>query len=365
MEIKLCQPSITQAETDAAVAALNSGWLTEGPKNEEFQKNFADYLGIKHAITVNSCASALFVAVKALNITGEVIVPSFTFPATANAVVTAGATPIFADINLETLNLDATAIENKITTKTQAVIIVHTAGQACEMDKIMALVKKHNLFLIEDSAKTIGGTFNGQKTGSFGDIGCFSFFPTKNMTTGEGGMLTTNSDELAKKMKILIAHGVERSTDANGNLVRAVVEPGYNFRMSNVLAAVGVEQLKRLDEMNARRIAWANYFNEKITNPQIIKPVAAAGASHVFQMYIIRMENGRDEMMKKLKAAGVGATIYCNPPVHQQPYYQKKYFTADDQLPNTIKAAKENIILPMYPAMTSIEIDYIINIINS
>lgn len=365
MEIKLCKPSITEAETEAAKAALNSGWLTEGPKNEEFEKNFAAYIGVKHSITVNSCASALFVAVKVLNLTGEVIIPSFTFPATANAVVTAGATPVFADINPETFNLDANAIESKITNKTQAVIIVHTAGQACEMDKIMALVKKYNLFLIEDSAQTIGGTFNGQKTGSFGDIGCFSFFPTKNMTTGEGGMLTTNSDELTKKIRILIAHGVERSTDANGNLVRAVVEPGFNFRMSNVLAAVGVEQLKRLDEMNAQRISWANYFNEKISNPKIIKPIVANNAGHVYQMYIIRLENGRDEMMKKLKDAGIAATIYCNPPVHQQPYYQKNYRTADEQLPNTIKTAKENIILPMFPHMTKEEVDYIINIINS
>lgn len=364
MNIPLCQPSITDTERSAIIEALNSGWLTEGPKNEEFEKMFAKFIGVKHAISVNSCASALFMAIKSLNITGgEVILPSFTFAATANAIVTAGAIPVFADVQ-DTLNIDVDDIEYKITDKTQAIIVVHTAGQVCDMSKIMALAKKHNLYVIEDSAQTIGGTWQNKQAGSFGDLGCFSFFPTKNMTTGEGGMITTNNDDLAKKIRILIAHGVEKKNDAQGNLVRAVVEPGFNFRMSNILAALGLEQFKRLKNMNSRRIRRAEYLNKKITNPKIIKPTIDMFAKSVYQMYIIQIKENRDEIIKHLKNAGIAATIYCNPPVHLQPYYTENFPADKTTLINTLKFSQQNIILPMYPDMTKEQTDYIIEVLN-
>ncbi|MBU4360269.1 DegT/DnrJ/EryC1/StrS family aminotransferase, partial [Patescibacteria group bacterium] len=247
----------------------------------------------------------------------------------------------------------------------KAIIVVHTAGQVCEMDKIVALAKKHNLYLIEDSAQTIGGTWQGKEAGAFGEIGCFSFFPTKNMTTGEGGMLTTKSDKLAQKIRTLIAHGVVRRPDAQGNLTRYVEMPGYNFRMSNILAALGLEQLKRLDAMNARRWRRAEYLNRNIINPKVIKPVILDEAQAVYQMYIVRIKNNRDEVAKKLKEAGIANTVYCNPPVHLHPYYKEHYPTKNNLLPCTMKACAENLILPMYPEMTKEQTDYIIKIINN
>lgn len=365
MKIPLCKTSVDLNEGLAVIKTLKSGWLTEGPKNQELEKQFAEYIGVKHAITVNSCASALFIAIKSLNITKEVIVPSFTFSATANAIVTAGAKPIFVDINSDTLNIDVNSIAKNINKNTQAIMIVHTAGQTCEMDKIVALAKKYNLYLIEDSAQTIGGTFKNQKAGSFGNLGCFSFFPTKNMTTGEGGMITTNDSGLDQKIRTLIAHGIVRKKDAQGNLTRAVEVPGYNFRMSNLLAAIGVEQLKKLDKMNKKRIQLSGYLNKTINNPLIIKPIINEHVKSVYQMYIIKVRADRDKILQKIKDAEIEATIYCNPPVHLQPYYNKNLFIANELLPNTINVAQQNIILPMYPDMEKTEADYIINVLNN
>ncbi len=363
-KIPLCKPSITNAEISAAIKVLKSGWLTEGPKNKEFEEKFAKYIGTKYAISLNSCASALLIAVKSLEITGEVIIPSFTFPATANAVITAGAKPVFADINLETFNLDPQSIEDKITKKTKAIMIVHTAGQSCEMDKIVKIAKKYKLFLIEDSAQTIGGTFKDKKVGSFGDLGCFSFFPTKNMTTGEGGMITTNNSKLARKIRTLIAHGVVRKKDNKGIVKRLSVMPGYNFRMSNILAAVGIEQLKRLDKMNQKRISLARYLNKKITNPKIEKPFISNRVKSVYQMYIIKIKKERDKVMKKLKKAGIIATIYSDPPIHLHPYYKNYLRNKKQNLPNTIEAAKKNIVLPMFSDLKKEQINYIVKILN-
>lgn len=364
MKIPLCIPCLDKNELEAIKKVLKSGWLTGGPKNEELEKKFAKYIGTKKAITVNSCASALFVAVKSLGITGEIIVPSFTFPATVNAVITAGAKPVFADINSETFNIDPKSIEEKITKRTKAIIIVHTAGQPCEMDKILTIAKKHKLFLIEDSAQTIGGTFRNKRVGSFGDIGCFSFFPTKNMTTGEGGMITTNNSRLATKIKTLIAHGIVGKPNKKGIIERLIFVPGYNFRMSNVLAAIGVEQLKKLGKMNRKRISLAKYLNDKIVNPKIEKPVIIKDARSVYQMYIIKVKKERDEIIKKLKKAGIAATIYSSPPVHLQPYYKAYRKNKKQKLPNTIKAARKNIVLPMFPGLKKKQIDYIIKVLN-
>lgn len=367
--IPLSKPNLGPEESAAVKKVLESGWLAHGPKNEELEESFAKYLGVKHARTFNSCASALFLAVKALGIKGEVILPSFTFVASANAIETAGAKPIFADINPRTLNLDPQSLASKITARTEAVMPVHIAGLACDMGAITALAKKHKLAVIEDSAEAIGAEYQGRKTGTFG-VGCFSFFPTKNMTTGEGGMIATNDKKIAKIVKTLGAHGISKDTysrlKSKKPWLRAATLAGYNMRMSNVLAALGVEQLKKLEMMNDQRIAHSAYLTAGLSGLDLALPLAGPTYRHVYQMYIIQVNpKFRDRMLRYLISAGIGATVFADPPVHQQFYYQDKYRMKPGSLPETERAAKSNIVLPMFCQMTRDDLDKIILTINN
>jgi len=363
MKIPLSKTYVNQKELKGITQVLKSGWLTEGPKNKEFEQRFAEYIGSRYAISLNSCTSALFLVLKALNISGEVILPSFTFVASANAVITAGAKPVFADIDYQTGNIDPKDVEKKITKKTQAIMPVHFAGQACTMDKIMALAKKYKLWVIEDSAEAIGAKFKNKKTGSFG-IGCFSFFPTKNITTGEGGMVTTNDSRLAQKIRTLAGHGISKTTHQRIKTkkpwYRAAITAGYNFRMSNILATLGVEQLKKLDRMNNLRRKNAIYLNECLKQvPNIIIPMEAKNCYHVYQMYTFKLKKGdRDDLVKKLKEKNIEASVHFDPPVHLQPAYKD---FKDIKLPNTEKLSKYIVTLPMFPGLKKIELDYIIN----
>jgi len=365
MKIPLSKIYLNKKEMLAVKKVLDSGWLTHGPKNQEFEEMFAKYTGTKYAISLNSCASALFATIKALEITGEIVLPSFTFAASANTIVTAGAKPIFADINYQTGNIDPKEIERKITSKTQAIMPVHFAGQSCKMDEIETIAKKHKLHLIEDSAEAIGAEYNKKRTGSFG-IGCFSFFPTKNLTTGEGGMVTTNDENLIKKIKTLIGHGIPKMTNQRLRekkpWYRSAIIPGYNFRMSNILAAIGVEQMKKINKMNSLRIKNANYLNQKLKNiEEIDLPIEDPKAKHVYQMYTIKLKKGnRNILVKKLKEKGIEASVHFDPPVHLQSYYKKKYNYKNGDLPVTEKLSRSIITLPMFPQMTKKELDYII-----
>lgn len=365
MKIPLSKVYFDNKEPSVLKEVLNSGWLTHGPKNKEFEEMFAQYIGVKHAITVNSCASALFIAVKALEITGEVILPSFTFAASANAIVTAGAKPIFAEIDYQTGNIDPEDIKRKITKRTQAIMPVHFAGQSCQMDKIMEIAKKYKLYVIEDSAEAIGAEFKGKKTGSFA-IGCFSFFPTKNMTTGEGGMITTNNQKLDKKIRTLIGHGISKSTSqrikTNKPWFRAATLAGYNFRMSNLLAGLGVEQLKKLDKMNQMRRKNATYLNQKLKDIVEV-PFEMKNAKHVYQMYTIKVNKDRDKLVRKLKEKNIEASVHFDPPVHLHPYYKKNY--PSGKMPVTEKLSKTIITLPMYPLMARKDLDYIVSVLKN
>ena len=363
--IPLCLPTIGEEEIKAVSQALASGWLTDGPKNQELEENFAKYIGTKRAVSVNSCASALFLTLKALGIKGQVIIPSFTFTATANAVVTAGASPVYADINPATGNIDPDKLESLITSETEAVMPVHFAGQSCRMDKILEICQKHKLALIEDSAEAIGAKFKNKMTGSFG-IGCFSFFPTKNMTTGEGGIITTDDDALANKIKTLAAHGIPRDKSKTDSRFwrRSATEAGYNFRLSNILAALGVEQLKKLDKMNDLRRQHASYLNQRLNKEKIILPLEDTDCYHVYQMYTIQVDpQKRDELVLKLKANDIAASVHFDPPVHLQDFYQKNY-PNKISLPQTELLAQSILTLPMYPNLSKDQLDQIIETVN-
>ena len=242
-KIPLCIPYVGQEELDAVREVLESGWYAVGPKNKEFEDQFRELIGVKHAISMNSCTSCLQLAIECNNITGEVILPSFTFVASANSIITAGAVPVFVDIDPDTYCIDPDKIEEAITEKTEAIMPVHWGGQAADMTRIMKIAQKYNLKIIEDSAETLSGTHKGKQVGSYG-VGCFSFFPTKNVTTGEGGMLTTDDDELAEHVRTMIGHGISKSTFQREKEIRpwfrSAKRVGYNFLLSNILAAIGV-----------------------------------------------------------------------------------------------------------------------------
>ncbi len=363
-KIPLCRANIGKEEKIAVNEVLKSGWLTHGDKNKLFEKNFAEYIGVKYAISMNSCTSALFLALVANNIKGEVIIPSFTFVASANAVVTAGATPVFADVDYDTCMLIPESVESAITSKTEAIMTVHYAGQAAPIKELQKICKKHNLLFIEDSAEAIGAEYFGKKTGSFG-VGCFSFFPTKNITTGEGGMLTTNNKKMADKISILIAHGIDKKKNPGTvSGYRSASYAGYNFRLSNLLAAIGVEQLKKIDILNKKRKILAKRYNNLLKDvPQISMPKIKENRTHVWQMYTVKVSSKhRNNLVKRLIDSGVEASVHFFPPVHEQIFYKNR-FRKRVVLKNTEKLSREILTLPMYPDMKTGDVDYVCKII--
>ncbi len=355
--IKLCEPDISENDIRLVNEVLKSGWLAHGPFNKKFEEAFADYIGVKYAVTLNSCTSALELAILSQEIKGEVLLPSFTWNASANSIVTSGAKPVFIDIDYDTCNIDIEKLESSISERTEAIMPVHYGGQSCNMQRIMEIAEKNNLKVIEDSAETLGGTWMGRKTGSFG-VGCFSFFPTKNLVTGEGGMLTTNDKALADKVKALSAHGVTSHTidRQNRNMAwyRESSYPGYNYRMSNILAALGFSQLSRIEEMNANRIKVANLYNKRFSEISgIIIPSVMTESKHVFQMYTLKFpelnRKLRDELVSQIREAGVEVSVHFTPPVHKQPAYFDEFGEID--LPITNLVSDTIMTLPMYPKL--------------
>lgn len=361
-KIPLCIPAIGREEISAAEEVLKSGWMAHGPKNHEFEELFREYIGVKHAITMNSCTSCLHLAVQAMGITGEVISPSFTFVATVNAIILAGAKPVLVDIDRNTRNISVKCIEQAITADTQAIMVVHYAGLPADMPGIIRVARKHNLRVIEDSAESLGGSYNGIMAGAY-DVGCFSFFPTKNITTGEGGMFTTNNDALASKVRGLIAHGIDSTTFAREKAakpwVRIASQYGYNFRLSNLLAAIGVEQMKKVGALNRRRQEIAQRYMEKLKGIKSISfQRVAEGFVSSWQMFTVLVEPSvRNGLLSHLIANGVGASVHFDPPVHLQPPYEK--LARGTPLDQTELVSNSIITLPIYPGMSDDDVDYV------
>ncbi len=368
LNVPLCRPSITEKDIEAVVEVLKSGWLAHGESNRRFEEEIANVVGVKHAVSMNSCTSALEVALQVAGIRGEVIVPSFTFVASANAVVNAGGTPVFCEVDPATRNVTAGTVSANITSRTEAVIVVHYGGQPCPMDEIVELCERHHLFLLEDSAQTLGASWEGKQVGSFG-VGCFSFFPTKNITTGEGGILTCSEDRFAHKVRAIIAHGITSTTlsreKSKQPWIRAAEYAGHNYRMPNPLAALGYMQLRRLRDLNTARQALAARYDRELSglSPAVRTPQVRDNATHVYQMYTIEVMDGiRDRMLTSLMEKGVGASVHYAPPAHLHPYYLA-HGTRRGMLAETEALAERIITLPLFPGMTRREQDWVVQCI--
>lgn len=367
MKIAVAKPWFSASEKELVLKAIDSGWVTQGPMVREFEQAIAAYTGAKHAIAVNSCTSALLIGLKLFGVKegDEVIIPSYTFIATANAVVHCGAKPVFADIDPISYNMDPAALEKLITPRTKVIMPVDQVGLPADLGPILKIAKKHGLPVLEDAACGIGAEYDGQRLGGISDISCFSFHPRKVITSGEGGMITTSSDDLAARARVLISHGASISDLARHSSKTVVIEEyrefGYNFRMSDVQAALGLAQFRRLDEILQRK----RYFAERYTSafesmPEIRAPFDSSRFRTNYQSYLVRLNSpvvSRDEFMERLLARGV-STRRGIMAIHQEPAFLEKFGPVS--LPVTEAALRETVILPLYPQMTEEEHDYVL-----
>ncbi len=339
--IPIARPWIGDEEKKEVEKVLDSGMLAYGEWVKNFENEFAKYIGVKHALATTNGTQALILVLEAVGVKNkEVIVPSFTFIASATSIIRAGGKPVFVDVDERTFNIDPEDVRKKITKNTKAIMPVHLYGQAANMDEIMEIAEDHNLYVIEDSAQAHGAEWRGKKTGSIGHIAAFSFYPTKNMTTDEGGMVTTNDENLAQKVSMLRNHG-QTSRYMHEFL-------GWNFRMTNIAAAIGLVQLKKLDKANEIRRANAKYYDEILGDYAII-PYEHPNSKHVYHQYTIRIKN-RDKLVELFKKESIGFGIYYPMGNHEQPIMQKLGYTA--KLPVTEKLCKEVISVPVHPLIT-------------
>jgi len=345
--IPMARPLVTDTTCDAVVAVLRSGMLAQGTVVQQFEERFAELCGVKHAVATSSGTTALHLALLAHGIGpgDEVVTTSFSFIASANVALYTGATPVFADIDPTTFQIDPDEVEAKITPRTRAVIAVHLYGTAANLDRLVEICRRHNLILIEDACQSHGATWGGRPVGSFG-TGCFSFYPTKNVTSAEGGMLTTDDPEIAELARLIRAHGMP---------VRYHHEIlGFNFRMTDVHAAIGLSQLDQLWAWTDERVCNAGTLRRMLELLPVEPQATYAQASHVYHQFTIRIHEGRDEVASYLRSHGVGCEVYYPIPIHQQVLYQERGYR--DFLPHTERAAREVLSLPVHPSLSGDEL---------
>ena len=361
---------IDEDDINAVVKVLRSDWLTTGPKVAEFENAVAGYVGTKYAVAVSSGTAALHCAMYALDIGpgDEVIVSPMTFAATANCIVFQGGKPVFVDIDPETLLIDPSKIEEKISDKTKAIITVDYAGQPCDYDRIWTIAKRHGLKLVADGCHALGADYKGKKVGSLADLTAFSFHPVKHITTGEGGMITTNDPGLAQRICIFRNHGI--NTDHHqrakrGHWFYQMVDLGYNYRISDIQCALGISQLDKLEEWIARRHEIASHYNKAFSKMPTVKPLAVQDdVSHAYHLYVIRVDMKRLRMTRSklfsvLHTEGVGVNVHYIP-VYLHRFYRERFGTAPALCPVAEAAYEEIVSLPMFPCMRDAEVDEVI-----
>jgi dTDP-4-amino-4,6-dideoxygalactose transaminase len=371
LQIPLAKPWIGEEEIEAVAEVLRSGWIIQGPKVKEFEDQFARYQQTKYAVACNSCTAALHISLAAIGIKpgDEVIVPAFSFIASANVVLYQGAKPVFVDVNPSTYNIDPEKIEEKVTKKTRAIIPVHLFGQPADMEPISEIAEPHDIYVIEDAACAHGAEYHKKRVGGLGDAGCFSFHPRKPITTGEGGMITTNDEEIARKARAIRSHGMgletwERTKDMKLNLPSFSIL-GYNYRMTDISAAIGLIQMKRIDDAIERRIKVAKRFNEAITKIDGIKPPKVIeGVRHVYQSYVCKVDlnkHSRDDIILGLSKRGIAAQIGTQA-IHLEPLYRQYGYKKGD-FPGCEDAFFTTLSLPIFAEITDEQIDQVIDVI--
>lgn len=354
-------------DVEAVTKIIKRGtYWTAGPEIEEFERVVANYVGVKYGVSFNSGTSALHAALLAYEIKqgDEVIVPSFTFIATANAPLFVGAKPVFADIEDSTFGLDPNDVERKITRRTKAIMPIHYGGLPCRIKELRKIAQEYNLLLIEDAAESLGASVDGRKVGSFGDAAMFSFCGNKVITTGEGGIIVTNSSEIYERLKLIRSHGrLESEPYFMSTKTLDYIMLGYNWRISSITAALGLAQMKKLDRIIKMRRKNAEYITSKLSKINEVKvPQPPEGYFHVYQMYTIRVKGGRevrDALKDHLAKKGIMSKVYFEP-VHLTHFYREKFGFKGGELPVTERLSSEVLTLPLYPTMTIEEMDYII-----
>lgn len=357
MEISLASPNIGEEEARAAYDVVKSGWLNEGKKVECFENIFADFVGVKHAVAFFNGTVALHSVLEALKLGpgDEVIVPSFTFISTATSVIFTGARPVFADIDDGTFTISPQSVNEKISRRTRAIIPVHYGGLSADMKPLSEIAEDRNLLLVEDAAEAHGAKYHDRNVGTFGNAGMFSFTPTKNITTGEGGIITTNNKKLSERLRLLKNHGMSSPYHH--------VILGYNYRMTEVQGAIGIEQLKKLPAIISIKQKNQDYLTKALASVKgLTPPFVPADRKHVYMLYTIKIDEGatgvsRDTFMQELQKMGIMTKIYF-PPIHQQPYFRDTGY--DDTLPVTEKIFNSVCSLPCHSNITKTEMDYMV-----
>ena len=367
------EPWISDEDKKIVKKTLTQSMLTLGPQLEKFENNFCKYSKAKYAVAVSNCTAALHLSLMALGIKkdDEVIIPDLTFVADANAILACNAKPVIVDINKENFFLSISNIKKNITKKTKAIIPVHIYGQVCNIEEILDVAKDNNLKVIEDCAHAVGTFHKSKHVGTLGNTGCFSFYPTKNITTAEGGMVITNSEKIAEKVRQLRNHGMTKSLKSRYSSeypwIFDIKQPGYNYRLDEIRAALGITQLKRIKKINELRKKASSYYNKNLQNiPGIILPDMVNDKTHSYHLYTIRVTKpyklSRNQLFKKLKDNGIRTTVYWMP-IHKYTAYRK--FVKTSNILNTTKIYDEILALPLFPNISKKHQDAVIKVIKS
>ena len=367
-------PTIGEEEIEEVVATLRSGWLTTGPRTHQFQAEFEAYTGAKHALAVNSATAAMHLALAGLRIGpgDEVITSALTFCATVNCIIHVGATPVLADIGADG-NIDPESIKQRITPRTKAILPVHYGGAPCDMDAIWSLARTHNLKVVEDAAHAVGTHYRGEHLGSAqgskSDVVAFSFYATKNLTTGEGGMATTNDTELFEVMRRLALHGINKDAwnryAANGKWFYSVEEPGFKYNLTDIASAIGIHQLRKIERFTARRAALANLYNRLFSNvEEVERPTDAVSGRHAWHLYGIRLNLDRltitrDAFIEELRQRGIGVSVHFIP-IQMHPFYAPWASLPEQQCPRSLELFERIISLPLHPGLSDQDVNRVV-----